>query len=425
MVDKVLELAAKRTNGAQAVFSTGESTPVSFENDKLKTIKVSQTSSISLRVVLDGKEGSSSTNDLGDLEDLVARAVESARYGSPAHSQFPPYQDAQSVRTHDPSVVSVTREEMVATGRRILDAIKSFNPELLVDVGVTKSENQVSFANSAGAAYQASGTHYSLGASVQRVRGEDVMYAWHYRSWRANALDPQAVIDAIITKLRLAERTAEIPSGYMPVLFTPDAAFVLATALTLGVSGKNVLKGDSPLAGKLGQKLFHESITLTDNGLIDFATGSSSYDGEGVPVRPTPIIQKGVLVAFLYDLDTAGEAGTQTTGNGPGCGPHNLIMEPGNTPYADLVKSMDSGLIVDSVMGFGQSNIMQGDFSVNVSLGYRVEKGEVVGRVKNVMLAGNSYEALKDVVLSSEAEWVGGDTYSPAILVPSLSVTAK
>jgi PmbA protein len=77
------------------------------------------------------------------------------------------------------------------------------------------------------------------------------------------------------------------------------------------------------------------------------------------------------------------------------------------------------------VMGFGQGNIMQGDFSVNVSLGYRVEKGEVTGRVKNVMLAGNSYEALKDIVLGSEAEWLGGSTHTPAILVPSLSVTSK
>jgi len=76
-------------------------------------------------------------------------------------------------------------------------------------------------------------------------------------------------------------------------------------------------------------------------------------------------------------------------------------------------------------MGFGQSNIMQGDFSVNVSLGYRIEKGEVVGRVKNVMLAGNSYEALKEIQLSSEAEWVGGSTCAPAILVPAMSVVSK
>ena len=425
LVEKVLELALKRADGAQVTYSVGESTPVSFENDRLKTIKVSQTSNISLRVVLDGKEGTSSTNDFDDLDGLVDRAVETARYGSPVHYSFPPQAEAQEVKLFDPAVSAMTREQMVHTGQLILDAVKAFNPELLVDVGISKSETEFTFMNSAGAHFTSRGTQFSMGASAQRVRGEDVLYAWKWRSWRANVIDPQTIIDGLLEKLRLAEKDAQMPSGRMPVLFTPNACYVLLASLQMGVNGKNVLKGDSPLAGKLGQKVFDESLSVADNGLVDYASGSKVYDGEGVPVRLTPIVEHGVLANFLYDLDTAGEAGTRSTGNGPGCHPHNTIVSPGATPYAEMLGSIDCGLLVDSVMGFGQSNIMQGDFSVNVSLGYRIEKGEVVGRVKNVMLAGNSYEALKEIQLSSEAEWVGGSTYAPAILVPAMSVVSK
>ncbi|MGQ9699064.1 MAG: TldD/PmbA family protein [Armatimonadota bacterium] len=425
LVERVLELALKRADGAQVTYSVSESTPVSFENDRLKTIKVAQTSNISLRVVLDGKEGTSNTNDVDDLEGLVDRAVETARYGSPVHYTFPPKADAQEVKLFDPAVSALTREQMVQTGQLILDAIKAYNPELLVDVGVSKSESEFTFLNSAGAHFTSSGTQFSIGASAQRVRGEDVLYAWKYRSWRASVIDPQSIADGLIEKLRLAERDAQIPSGRLPVLFTPDASYVLLTSLAMGVNGKNVLKGDSPLAAKLGQKVFDESLSVTDNGLVDYASGSKAYDGEGVPVRITPIVERGVLVNFLYDLDTAGEAGTQSTGNGPGCHAHNTIVSPGTTPYAEMLRSIDRGLLVDSVMGFGQSNIMQGDFSVNVSLGYLIEKGEVVGRVKNVMLADNSYEALKEVQLTAEAEWIGGSTYAPAMLVPAMSVISK
>lgn len=56
-------------------------------------------------------------------------------------------------------------------------------------------------------------------------------------------------------------------------------------------------------------------------------------------------------------------------------------------------------------MGFGQSNIINGDFSSNVALGYRIRNGEIVGRVKNTMVAGNVYELLKDnVQLSSDKD---------------------
>ena len=425
LIEQVLELALKRADGAQVTHYRTESTPVSFENDRLKTIKVSHTSGISLRVILNGREGTSNTNDLSDIEGLVDRAVETARYGSPAHYTFPPHAEAQDVKLYDRNVSALTREEMVQMGQQVLDAVKSYNPELLVDVGVWKSENELEFLNSAGARFTAQGTHFSISASVQRVREQDVMYVWYHRAWRAKTIEPQSIIDAVLARLRLAERDARVPSGYMPVLFTPNASYVLLTSLTMGVNGKNVLKGDSPLAGKLGQKLFDEALSVTDNGLIDYADGSSQYDGEGVPVRITPIVQNGVLTSFLYDLDTAGEAGTQTTGNGPGCRPHNTIVSTGDTPYEELIRSIDSGLLVDTVMGFGQSNIMQGDFSVNVSLGYCIERGEVVGRVKNVMLTGNSYDALKEVKLSSEGEWVGGSVFAPYILVPSLSVTSK
>jgi PmbA protein len=194
----------------------------------------------------------------------------------------------------------------------------------------------------------------------------------------------------------------------------------------LGFNGKNVFLGSSPLTDKLGEKIADETISITDNPLLDYASNSGKYDGEGVPHQVTPLIEKGVVKNFLYDLDAAGKAGAKTTGNGVGCNPTNLVIKEGDTPYQDMVKNTKEGLLVHNVLGLGQGNPISGEFSVNVQLGYKIESGKIVGRVKDVMLAGNTYEALNNIaVIGDKAEWAGGSLLSPPIQIAKLSVVAK
>ncbi|MDO8568477.1 MAG: metallopeptidase TldD-related protein, partial [Dehalococcoidales bacterium] len=77
------------------------------------------------------------------------------------------------------------------------------------------------------------------------------------------------------------------------------------------------------------------------------------------------------------------------------------------------------------LLGAEQGNILGGDFSGNVLLGYKIEKGRLVGRVKNTMVSGNVYQLLKDVTLGSEAKWVGGFIQTPHLFFPSISVASK
>jgi len=94
-----------------------------------------------------------------------------------------------------------------------------------------------------------------------------------------------------------------------------------------------------------------------------------------------------------------------------------------------MIKGVQEGLLVYDVIGLGLGNPISGEFSVNVQLGYKIEHGEVVGRVKDVMLAGNVYDALKDIVaIGDRAEWLdafGGSHFIPPIQIGSLSVVAR
>lgn len=425
-INQLIEKAMVKAQGAQASLGQSESTAVSFENDKLKSVKSSQSTGMSVKVIVDGKIGTSHTTDIDNVDGVVTRALEAAEFGSPAHFDFPGPQRGTEVKVCDDAVYPVTKQEMVRIGEEMMSLVKDYNPDILLGAGATKGVAISQFANSAGTVYSTETTNFAVWVDGQLVGRTDLLLAGHGFGWKKREIDHMEIAQKAIALFKMAENIAPITSGDMPVIFTPEGMKVLLLALALGVDGKNVVLGSSPLAGKLGEKIADDSFTITDNPLIDYAGNSGMYDGEGVPHQITPLIEDGILKNFLYDLDTAGRAGAKSTGNGVGCSPTNLVIKEGDTTYEDMVKHTREGVIVHDVLGLGQGNPMSGEFSVNLHLGYKIENGEIVGRVKDVMLAGNTYDALKNIAaIGDTAEWAGGSLLTPPIQIAKLSVVAK
>ncbi len=426
IVNRLIEKAMTRAQGAQASLGRGESVNISFENDKLKSAESSQSTGMSVKVVINGKIGSSHTTDIHDIDGVVARALEAAEFGSPAHFDFPGPQKGADVKIYDDAVQEVKKEEMVRIGEEMMGLVKDYNSDILLSAGVSKTVGTTEFANSAGIGYTTESTSFSVGVEGQLIRGTDILWAGHGLGLKKREVDHRAIAEKAVGLFRMAENIAPVRSGRMPVIFAPEGMPVLLLALSLGVDGKNVFLGSSPLAGKLGHTVADERLSITDNPLIDYAMGSGTYDGEGVPHQATPLIEHGVLRNFLYDLDTAGRAGAKTTGNGVGCTPTNLVVNEGSTSLEEMIRHTKEGLVVHNVLGLGQGNPLSGEFSVNLHLGYKIENGEIVGRVKDVMLAGNTYTALKDIVaIGDTAEWAGGALLTPPIQIANLSVVAR
>ena len=175
------------------------------------------------------------------------------------------------------------------------------------------------------------------------------------------------------------------------------------------------------MRGRLGERILSEAFTVVDRPHVDYSPGAAEMDGDGVPTREIAIIEEGVLKSFLYDLDTAGLAGVAPTGNG-GCRAHYADLAGGERESKEMIAGMEDGVYIKDLLGFGQSNVMNGDFASNVSLGFAVKNGEIVGRVKNTMIAGNVYELLKEgVELSRDRDPVERIPYA---MVEGLAVSA-
>lgn len=428
----LLQQLRTQAEQVEVVQIRNEATTVRFEANRFKTGTVEETSGIAVRVVRNGRLGFSASSDEKALDRLVTNVLESAAFGDEVPIAFPGLQAAPQVKAFDPAIPELSVARLVEIGQEIVDLILSADPEVRVTAVLNRSVQQIGIQNQTGVEAFFRRSPLSIGAEVDRIEGDDVLILYDMLGTTAWDDDYLAFARRLVDKLALARTLTTLRSGRMPVLFSPTGTLVLTLPLLEGLNGKNVFTGISPLKGKMGEKLLDAKITIMDDGTLDGKYGSAPYDDEGVPHRRNVLIEDGVLKGFLYDLKTAAQAGVEPTGNGsrhlfspPAPEPTNLIMAAGSTPLAEMIAGIDEGLLVEDVLGLGQGNIISGAFSNPLSLAFKIEKGEIVGRVKNASIAGNVYDLLKEVVaVSRETLWVYGGLCMPYILLPEMNVVA-
>lgn len=433
IIDKALSLARGKTEQAEAMAFTGEVTPVEFKSGKLHAVEHKEMRGLGLRVVRKGRIGFSSTTDLGRLGELVDHACQSAAFGQPARFQFPARCRPAAASVYDRAVAGFSVDQAVAEGRQALERLRKAAPELKCDATLEKWVYTVELANSRGLWGAYDKTHFSYQLSGVGVVDGHLLFLGDGRRGCGLRLEAGAMVSKISRLLRQSKRSARVAGGRMPVLFSHEAMRIFWMALGMGVSGKTLQKRSSPLQGRLGEQVLDRRLTVADDPHLRLAPGSAPYDAEGVCTSRLPLFQNGVFRHFIFDLQTAGLMGTVSTGHGrrdfsaqPSPGISNLVITPGRKSLAELARSMGRGVIVHDLLGAGQSNLLAGDFSANIGLGFAVERGRIAGRVKDAMVAGNVYQMLKDGVgeISRDTE-SHGQYLTPAILFHDVSVAAK
>ncbi len=433
-MEKILAEAKKVAEAAEVFMVSSEETPVHFEANRLKHIQSKQSTTVALRIVRQGKIGYATTTELGDSQNLVNNAVETAQFGMIAKFEFPSLTSYPQVEVFDSSVESASREEMVRLGEELITTVRTHTPDIVCEAGATKATISVRIINSRGGQANYAQSIFSLGIEGQLIRGTDMLFVGESQSSCHPLLDSKTIAEVVINQLELAKNQASAPTKSLPVVFTSNGvASALAMPLIAAFNGKTVLEGASPIGDKMGQPVFDEKLWLADDPTITYRPSSHPCDDEGIPAQRTPLIERGTVTNFLYDLQTAALANTRSTGNGsrsrgglPAPSPSAFIIAPGDTTFDEMVNDVKEGLVIEQLMGAEQGNILGGDFSGNVLLGYKVESGKIVGRVKDTMVSGNIYQLLKQITaIGSETKWVGSFLQTPPLFFPSVAVASK
>jgi len=447
MIDRLLDAARRSVASADALWRREEQTAVAFESGRLKAAGISEEAGLNLRVVSKGRMGVAGTTSASpDPEALVERASASAELGEMVELAFPDSspESLPPIPTYFDRTANASLDDLIRMGKRLVERLE--RPDCQINVAVEREIADTAVGNSAGARGAYRSTGIAVAADVTRIAGDDVLmiYDQYVGADMPSEADLEALVRSIESRLTPALTIVGSPEGALPVVFTPAGLAAVVLPLEQALSGKTVLQGSSPLAGKVGEMMFDERLSIIDDPLTPGRPSSRPIDDECVPSRATALVERGRVGQFVYDLETAARARTQSTGNGrrgffgkPHIGYTNILFRMAvdggrrdpSVPRADLggglLRDIDDGLIVDDLIGVGQGNVISGAFSHPVGLAYRVQRGEVTGRVKDAAVAGNAYDLLKKIGgCGTDGRWLGA-RWSPSLLLDGVSVARR
>lgn len=418
--EQLLELAQKAgAELAEVYWTSSESRPVYFEANALKQLESTQSEGLALRLWRQGKPGLAVAYGPVDPQQLVDRACALSDLNDPEEPLLADPWQAQFPDKRSPAEIT----QLIQAGQTAIATIRDRYPAVLCSGEWSCSQESVRLIDSRGLDLYQADASISAYLQVEWTRGEDFL-AVGDEAIDAAALDPADLTASILQRLQWAEQTVPAPQGQHPVLIAARASDLLWGTVQAALNGQRVAEGTSPWSERLGDRVLGHNLTLRQRP--DFGPYACPFDDEGDRTQPITLIEDGILRQFYRDRRCSqGQGGSTGNGFRPGLGSYpqpalvNCCIEAGDRDLSQLIAAIEDGILLDQTLGGGPD--LAGDFSVNIDLGYRIRNGQIIGRVKDTMLAGNVYTTLQNSQLANDLGW-HGNCWTPSLLVPALSV---
>ena len=414
---------------AEAVAYEADEFNVNVRLGQVEQLTESGSRALGLRVFFKNIDGqrtaSTSTSDLSEdgLHRLVAGAIDLAKVtGADPFAGLPDTFGSLPIVTlalHFSDVEKVTALERIETARRCESAALAYDARI---------------QNSAGASYDASTSHRVMvnsrgfqgeyrrsycGFSVSPIAQQDgaMQRDYWYSSARSSKLleSPEAIGEEAARRSLRRLGARRVPTQQCPVVFAPEIARSLMGNLLSAADGDSIYRNASMFAGKLGEVVAGENITMIDDGTLVFdhtlpdgtnlrtgGFGTAPFDGDGLTTRRTVIVDRGILKNLMLNTYTGRKLNLPSTGKAsrglagtPGIGGGNYFLEPGSETPEKIIADVPNGLYVLQTMGFGV-NLVTGDYSQGAS-GLWIENGELAYPVEEITIAGNLKEMFRNV----------------------------
>jgi PmbA protein len=404
---------------------------------RVDTVKHARGQHLALRVFIGPSVAAASTSDLSrpSLERLVAEAVSLARCTAPDEMAGLPEAAALAravpdLELEDPAGHDLEPEAKIELARRCEAAALGFDPRITNSEGGDFSDRRAryAYATTHGFSGEYPTSAFTLSAApVAAQNGQMQRDGWYHSSRKRARLDsPEAVGQEAARRALRRLGARRVRTAEVPVVFEPEPAATLLRHLAGAAAGPALYRRASFLLGRLGEGVAAPGVTVVDDGTIPGALGSRAFDGEGLPVGRTVLVDRGVLASYLLDTYSGRKLGLPSThhaardGAGVSVSTTNLYLAAGDTDPRDLVRSVQSGLYVTDLIGFGVNGVT-GDYSRG-AVGVWIEGGELAYPVEEITIAGNLLDMFHAI------EGVGNDlvlrdrTSAPTLLIGRMVV---
>ncbi len=435
--DIVARAIAAGADAADAVFAADTSLDVSVRLGALEDVGRSEGAELGLRVFVGRRNASVSTSDLSAaaLDTLVERAIAMARE-APEDDWAGLAPADRLLRGKPPHLnlddgVEVSPEALKERALAAEDAARAVPGVSNSEGGSASAARSVmGLATSHGFAHGYAVSSHGVSASVLAGSGGDMQRDYAYHS--ARHLD--RLEDAELVGTKAGERAVRrmnpgrLDSGPMPVVFDPRVGNSLLGHLIGAIAGSSITRKTSFLLDALGTAVFASGVTVRDDPHRPHGMRSRPFDGEGLAVSPSCLIEAGVLNTWLLDSASARQLGLEPTGHAsrgvggaPGVSSSNLHMEPGHVPPATLIGDIKHGVYITELIGMGVNGVT-GDYSRGAS-GFLIEDGEVTTPVAEFTIAGNLRDMFMALTPANDLEFRYGINV-PTLLIDGMTVAS-
>jgi PmbA protein len=424
---------------AEAYAATNNESEVFIENNDLKQAKSQSISSIGIRVVHDGSIGFYSINDLAKsrIRDGAAMAIKIAQASPRDRHNILPNRSrskSKSIRgIYDRNSESFQTSDAAKRAAELLKAAKSYDSRVSVDSGNFSAQVAThALANSNGIELKERASVFSWSIMGMAIENTEIS-SFDYQVGGSHYVKD---IDVSSTASEFAETvvkslgTKKIEDSFKgEMLLTPMAANeMIEEVIAYAINSDALQKKSSQFAGKIGKQVASDLLTVEDDATNVDGLNASSFDREGVSHRRNVVIEKGILKKFLYNTYTASKDGVRSTGNAGGStssppmvSTTNFLIKPMRSSIDTLISEIDKGILISRFSG--NVNPVNGDFSGVVKGGRLIMHGTIQHAVKEVMVAGNVFEALRRLNGVSRERKVIYDSILPYLRFDGISFT--
>ncbi len=419
------------------VIATGESFSAGVRLGEVEKIQNAQEKRMGLRLFIGQSSALTSTANFthDGLQSFVESTLGLAK--ATAADEFSGLPDQTALAQDPPDLDLADLQSAFTPEEKLALAKEAEEAALTTDARITNSEGaefsnaarEIFYANSLGFGDTYRTTSFSLSVvPVASQNGSMQRDYWYSSHRKLNGLEAAKTIGqkaADRTLRRLGAK--QVKTQEAPVIFEPEMAASLLRHLAGAVCGSSLYRKTSFLLDKIDQKIAANGIFIEDNARIPSALGSKPFDGEGLPTRQTMVVEDGVLKSYLLDSYSARKLGLQSTGNAnrsfanaPSASPSNLFFRPGTTEPEEIIRSVQSGLYVTELSGFGV-NPITGDYSRG-AVGLWIENGELTYPVEEITIAGNLLDMFQNIELVGDDLERRGTISAPTLKISRMTI---
>ncbi|WP_218354338.1 metalloprotease PmbA [Alteromonas lipotrueiana] len=431
VVDDVLKMAtSKGATQAEASMSKVQGIAVSSRMKEVENVEFTNDGGLGISVYVGKHKGSASTADLSPqaLALTVEKAIDIARYTS--EDPCTGLADAELMATEFPDLDLYHPQELdpqhamqlaIETEAAALD----YDPRIINSDGASYNANHGMrvYGNTHGINAGYPSTRYSLSCMMIGAQSDDMQRDYAYTiSRKPDGLDAATKIGREASEATIARLGAQkINTANVPVIMQKDVASSLFGHYVGAISGGSLYRRSSFLLDKLGEQIFPQWLNIEEKPRLKGGLASANFDAEGVATHDATVVDQGCLAQYLFTTYSSRKMNTQSTGHAGGI--HNWIVGDTGHTDAQLLKEMDTGLLVTELMGQGVSTVT-GDYSRGAA-GFWVENGVIQYPVHEITIAGNLKDMFANIRAIGSDRDVRGGVQTGSVLIDNMKIAGN